>query len=183
MASLTKSACWKTWVSNVIPGRPGCSSLSACSTPAVICRLLAQGSFSTTSSRPGLPSMIASPISGWCWTATVATSPSRTEPGLVSATGVCARSAAVTTGRTFRTPIRWFGVSTAPPVPITAPVENRSSPESTASEVVCITWSSETPAVCIFDGTACTAMRCRRSFQIATLATPGTRSSRARIVQ
>ena len=104
-------------------------------------------------------------------------------PGLVSATGACARSLAVTTGRTFRTPIRWFGVSTAPPVPITAPVENRSSPESTASEVVCITWSSETPAVCIFDGSAWTAMRCRRSFQIATLATPGTRSSRARIVQ
>src|SRR6266516_5393005 len=66
---------------------------------------------------------------------------------------------------------------------MTAPVENFSSPESTASAVVCITWSSDTPRACILDGCACTVMSWSRSFQMATLATPGTRSSRARIVQ
>ena len=65
IASLTKLACWNTLVSNVIPGSPGSSCRIASSTPAVICRLFAQGSFSTTSSNPGWPSMTASPISGW----------------------------------------------------------------------------------------------------------------------
>ena len=83
----------------------------------------------------------------------------------------------------MRTPIRWFGVSMVPPVPITAPVENLSSPESTEPSVVCITWSSETPLASNFDGSAWTAISWSRSFHIATLATPGTRRSRARIDQ
>ena len=53
IASLTKLACWNTLVSNLIPGSPGWSCRIASSTPAVICRLFAQGSFSTTSSSPG----------------------------------------------------------------------------------------------------------------------------------
>ena len=64
IASLTKSVCWNTFVSNLTPGSPGWRSLMACSTPAVICRLFAQGSFSTTSRSPGPPSMIASPMRG-----------------------------------------------------------------------------------------------------------------------
>ncbi len=80
-------------------------------------------------------------------------------------------------------PIRWFGVSMKPEVPITDPVENLRRPESTASPAVSITWFSETPAVRIFDGSASTAIICSRSFQMATLATPGTCSRRARTVQ
>ena len=179
IASLTKLACWNTLVSNVIPGSPGWSCRTASSTPAVICRLFAQGSFSTTSSSPGWPSMTASPISGWWSSATFATSPSRTEP----VTGTLARSAGVMIGSTLRIPIRWFGVSIVPPVPITAPVENLSRPESTASDVASITFSSETCRACILVGSAWTVMSWSRSFQMATLATPGTRSSRARIVQ
>ena len=125
--------------------------------------------------------MIASPISGWWSSATFATSPSRTSRARV--TGTLARSAGVTIGSTLRIPIRWFGVSIVPPVPMTAPVENLSRPESTASAVASITFSSETCRACILDGSACTVMSWSRSFQMATLATPGTRSSRARIVQ
>ena len=112
-----------------------------------------------------------------------ATSPSRTGPSLVEVTGTLAMSAGVTMGSTLRMPTRWFGVSIVPPVPITAPVENFSSPESTASEVASITCPSETSLAAIFDGSACTAISCSRSFQMATLATPGTRSNRARMVQ
>ena len=93
IASLTKSACWNTLVSNLIPGSPGWRSLSACSTPAVIRRLLAQGSFSATSSTPGPPSMIALPIRGWCRWPTVATSPSRTVRPFRLVTGVSVRLA------------------------------------------------------------------------------------------
>ena len=183
IASLTKLACWNTLVSNLIPGSPGSSCRIASSTPAVICRLFAQGSFSTTSSSPGWPSMIASPISGWWSSATLAMSPSRTCPGPSEVTGTLARSAGVTIGSTLRMPIRWFGVSMVPPVPITAPVENLSRPESTASAVASITFSSETCRACILVGSAWTVMSWSRSFQMATLATPGTRSSRALIVQ
>ena len=79
---------------------------------------------------------------------------------------------------------RWFGVSIVPPVPMTLPVENRSRPESTASAVVSITWSRRDAVLRpAWAGSTCTVISCSRSFQIATLATPGTWSSRARIVQ
>ena len=86
-------------------------------------------------------------------------------------------------GSTLRTPRRWLGDSMAPPVPMTEPVENRSSPESTASAVVSITSSRATSCAAIFGGSTCTCIICSRSPQSATLATPGTASSRARIVQ
>ena len=109
----------------------------ASSTPWVISRVLAHGSFSTTSSSPGSPLMTASPISGW-WSST--TFADVAEPDVVSvagrpSTGTWARSAGVTMGSTLRTPSRWFGVSIVPPVPMTLPVENLSRPESTASAV------------------------------------------------
>ena len=86
-------------------------------------------------------------------------------------------------GRTLRTGIRWFGDSTMPPVPMTLPVEKRSRPESTAAAVVSMTWSRLTLCVAMRSGSACTVMSWRRSFQMATLATPGTWSSRARMFQ
>ncbi len=84
----------------------------------------------------------------------------------------------MTMGRTFLTGNRWFADSIVPPVPMTLPVENLSSPESTASAVVSMTWSRVTPLPAIRAGSTCTFISWRRSFQIATLATPGTWSSR-----
>ena len=55
----------KIVVSKLMPGRPGCMDLMAASTPWVTLRVLPQGSFSTTSSSPGRPSMMASPMIGW----------------------------------------------------------------------------------------------------------------------
>ena len=59
-----KFACWKIVVSNCTPGKPGSSDRIASSTPLVISTVFAQGSFSTTSNRPGLSLITASPISG-----------------------------------------------------------------------------------------------------------------------
>ena len=64
IASLTKSACWKTCVSNSTSGSPGCSSAMAFSTPSVSSMVLAHGSFSTTRSMPGSELITASPIRG-----------------------------------------------------------------------------------------------------------------------
>jgi hypothetical protein len=47
-----------------MPGRPGSSSSSASSTPRVTSSVLAQGSFSTMSMRPGPSFTTASPVSG-----------------------------------------------------------------------------------------------------------------------
>ena len=66
----------KIVVSIAIPVRPGRRSSSASSTPLVTSRVLAQGNFSTTSSRPGPSLITASPISGWWSSTTFATSPS-----------------------------------------------------------------------------------------------------------
>ena len=98
------------------------------------------------------------------------------QPGLAVDDGV-------TTGSTLRTFSRWFGVSTLPPVPMMLPVENLSSPESIAPAVLSMTCSRVAPFAAIRFGSTCTVIICRRSFQIATLATPGTRSSRARMFQ
>ncbi len=63
-------ACWKMWVSNWTPCMPGCRSLMTFSTSRVTLDESAHGSFSTTSSRPGPSPMTASPMSGWCVSAT-----------------------------------------------------------------------------------------------------------------
>src|SRR5512132_1974207 len=70
-----------------------------------------------------------------------------------------------------------------PPVPITAPSEKRKSPASSASEVLSITCSSPTCRSRIRAGSTWTCSCSRCSPQIATLATPGTRRSRALIFQ
>ena len=86
-------------------------------------------------------------------------------------------------GSTLRMGSRWFADSMVPPVPMTLPAENRSRPESTASAVVSITWSRVTSCWASLGGSTWTVISWSRSFQIATLATPGTWSSRARMVQ
>ena len=177
-----KLACWKIVVSKWIPSSPGSSDRIASSTPRVSCTVFAQGSFSTTSSRPGWSLMTALPINGGKAAWTVATSPIVTSP-LPPSTVTPARSAGPTTGSTCCTPIRWFGVSTIPPVPITDPLLNFSNPELTALEVASITSSRATCRAAIRSGSTCTLMVWMRSFHIATLATPGTCSSRARTVQ
>ena len=83
----------------------------------------------------------------------------------------------------WRTFTRWFGPSTNPPLPMKLPVENWSRPASSASAVVSITVCRETLWAAIRSGSARTESIWMRSPQIGTLATPGTRSSRWRIVQ
>jgi hypothetical protein len=97
-----KSACWKILVSKVIPGSPGWSIRTTCSTPWVTFTVSAQGSFSTTSIRPVLSPTMASPMSGWWSSFTSATWLSGT--GVPSSFGTVtrARSAGVTTGMTWR---------------------------------------------------------------------------------
>ncbi len=70
-----------------------------------------------------------------------------------------------------------------PPVPMTDPLENLSSPESNASAVASITSSRATSWAAIFGGSTWTCIICSRSPQSATFATPGTASNRARMVQ
>ncbi len=65
MAISMKLACRKIVVSKWIPGSPGCMDAITSSTPLVICSVLAQGSFSTTSRMPGESLITAEPISGW----------------------------------------------------------------------------------------------------------------------
>ena len=59
-----KAAGRKMPASTVTPDRPGLSSSSAWSMPRVISSVFPHGNFSTTSSSPGWPLMMASPISG-----------------------------------------------------------------------------------------------------------------------
>ena|SRR5207249_7363280 len=56
-------------------------------------------------------------------------------------------------------------------------------PTSSASAVTSMTWSSDTSLALMRPGTTWTCGILIRSPQMATFATPGTRSSRARIVQ
>jgi hypothetical protein len=86
-------------------------------------------------------------------------------------------------GRTVRTFIRWLGVSMKPPGPMSEPSSCSSSPESTASAVVSITWLRLMLRCCIASGLTCTCSICSRSPHRVTLATPGTWSRRARTVQ
>ena len=99
------------------------------------------------------------------------------------ASGTCARSLGWTMGRPVRAVMRCEGVSTNPPVPTTWPSENCSSPVSSALDVVSIRSSSAMRSVRRRDGSTSTWTCLRRSPQIATFATPGTRSIRARIFQ
>ena len=166
------------------PGRPGAMTARASSTPRVTSRVLAQGSFSTMSIRPGPPLMTASPIMGGKVVTTSATSARRSagRPGSRS-TGTSARSAAVVMAGLLLMFSRWLAVSMNPPVPMKPPSEKRSSPAARALEVVSITSSSVTPWVAMRSRSACTVSIWIRSPQMGTLATPGTCSSLCRIVQ
>ena len=66
---------------------------------------------------------------------------------------------------------------------MTAPFEKYKIPTSNASAVSSMTWLSETSWARIRSGSTRTCGILMRSPQIATFATPGTRSRRARIVQ
>ena len=96
----------------VTPGSPGRSALMASSTALVTSRVLAPGSFSTTSIIIGPTD---SPISGWLSWTTVATSPILVP--VASSSGTCARSAGREIGRMCSMPSRWLEVSKKPPVP------------------------------------------------------------------
>ena len=185
-ATSIKSAGRKRVGSISRPGSPGRSAASASSTPCVTSSVLAHGNFSTTSISPGPSLIIASPISGWWPSTTLAMSLRRS--GVPSArclplSGTCARSSGLAIGDTCWMPSRWLPVSINPPVPITAPLENWSRPTSSAPAVASIASASETSCARMRMGSSCTCGIFSRSPQMATLATPGTRSSRARIVQ
>ena len=182
-ASSTKVAGRKIVVSMFMPGRPGRISSMAASTPLVTSSVLPQGSFSTIIIRPGPPSMTASPMRAWWSLTTFATSPTLMVWSPRVATTTSARSAGFRMGRMCRTVSRWLGVSMKPPLPTTEPLVNCSSPESSASEVAPITWFRVTSFWRSRSGTTCTTCMSMRSPQITALATPGTRSSRARSFQ
>ena len=133
--------------------------------------------------KPGPSLITASPMSGHVPSWTTATSPSVTVRPLPVVIGTFARSAAVSTGSECWICSRWFGVSMKPPLPITCALEKRRIPESTAFDVVSMTSSSVTPYVASRSGSTWTCGILIRSPQIATFATPGTRSKRPRIVQ
>ena len=165
-----------------IPGSPGAREASARSIPFVTSSVLAPGNFSTTSIRPGPALTTASPIrGGWSYT-TRATSPIVSVRAPRRASGMAASCCGVVTAWTLRMSRRWFGVSTKPPVPTAVPVVNDSSPASTASEVAVSSWSSEMRAATVCGTSAWTSTSLRCSPHMATLATPGTCSSRLRIV-
>src|SRR6476646_2708056 len=116
-----KLACRKMCVSKTTFGSPGCSDLITSSTPLVTSRALPHGSFSTTSSRPGPSSTMASPANIWWSSLTVATDPMGTWTPSALSTVTCARSAGVTIGNTCRIPSRWLAESIEPPVSMIEP--------------------------------------------------------------
>ena len=128
--------------------------------------------------------MTASPMSGGSPYFTSATSPSRRGLPSFSSTTTWAMSSAVVIGSLCCTVSRWLADSTKPPVPTACPpTEKASRPESRAPAVASITLSSDTSLAASLAGSAWTLRSWIRSPQIGTLATPGTRSSRDRIVQ
>ena len=162
------------------PGKPCRNSSSAASTPSTTSRGSELGNLSTTSSRPGLPSTIASPISGGCSSTTLATSFRRN--GL-SANATSARSSGETMGWWCWIASRWLGVSIHPPVPRVDASRKLSGDTHSAPPAVSMTWSRVTPTACRCFGSTCTCSCRERWPQIATFATPGTPSSFGAIVQ
>ncbi len=83
----------------------------------------------------------------------------------------------------LRIPSRSFGVSIHPPVPIAEPVVNDSSPLSTALSAAVSSDPSGTFSRRSRAGSAATSISFFVSPHIATLATPGTWSNRARMLK
>jgi hypothetical protein len=183
MASSMKVAGRKMVGSTSIPSRPGRSSSIAASSPRVTSAVLAHGSFWTTRRSPGRSLMTPSPIRGGVSMTTSATSSSRSTLPSRTVIGTLARSRAVRIGMSCCTFSLCCGVSTNPPVPMNPPSENRSRPESMASAVTVMASSSVTSCLRRSSGSTWTVGILMRSPQIRTLATPGTRSSRARTFQ
>ena len=173
----------KIVASIVMSGRPGRIASIASSRPCVSFSVFAPGYFWTTSSRPGPLLTTASPPSGWCSSRRVATSETRRRLPSPRSMTTLPRSAALSMPSSLRTFRRTPPVSTKPPLPMNEPSEKRSSPESSESPVAFMTSSSDTPLRASFFGSTSTCCCCRRSPQIATFATPGTRSRRWRIFQ
>ncbi len=174
----------KIVLSTTMPSRPGASWARVSSTPLVTSRVFAQGSFSTISMSPSPSLITASPLRGWKPRFTSAMSPRRmgAPSGELPTTTLLSWSA-VTIGRVCRTPSRWLGVSTAPPVPTRVPLTCLRRPASRDVDVTVIASSSVTPLACSAAGSTLTKIISRRWPHIATLATPGTPSSRARTFQ
>ena len=181
-----KSAWRKIEASNVMPGSPGSSSFSAWSTPLVTWTVLAPAAFSMTSSRPGLSFTTASPTSGWWPSLTVATWLSGTvwpSPPLDRDLAPGRRASSI--GSTWRMP-----------KPLVGGVDEPAGADDVAEVVVAQQArvervgrgvharrraSAGARAACA--GSTSTCSCCRRSPQMATLTTPGTRSRRARTFQ
>ena len=166
-----------------MPGRPGPISARASSTPRVTSIVLAPRYFWTTSMSPGPSLITASPQIGPLSTSTSPRSSSRTTLPSLSTTGTRPRSSADTMGWTCSTLSRRPSASTKPPVPTTAPSEYLSRPASRASAPVSITCCSVTSYSASFSGSTWTCRCGSRSPQIATCATPSTRSRRDRTFQ
>ncbi len=173
----------KMVVSTVTSGSPGAIAAIASSTPRVTSMVLAPRNFWTTSMRPGPPSMTASPQIGPESTRTVPTSARRTVFPFRSTTGTAASCSGPVIGCTSRMLNRLSPDSTKPPVPTTAPSEYFSKPASSASAAESITCWSVTSCSSSSFGSTWTCRCGSRSPQIATWATPGTRSSRDLIFQ
>ncbi len=173
----------KMLVSTSIPRSPGAISAMASSTPRVTSKVLAPRNFCTTSSRPGPSLTTASPISGPESTRTVPRSPSFSTLPSRWTTGTSRSCSGPVMGWTCRMFSRLPPDSTNPPVPTTAPSEYRSRPASSASAVASMTCCRDTSCLANSSGSTWTWRWGSRSPQIATWATPGTRSSRARIFQ
>ena len=166
---------------------PGCSSVQRLRRrPRVTSSVLAQGNFSTTSSRPGPSLMTASPISGCvALDDQSATSPSARGRGRCASTGdLGAGRRRLTIGSTCRMP-----------EPLVGRVDEPAGADHRAEVGVAEQAGVQRSAVAVHHllerhvvrgharrGRPGPAACCSRSPQIATLATPGTRSSRARIV-
>ena len=151
--------------------------------PRVTSMVFAPRNFCTTRRSPGPPLTTASPHSGMWSSRTVATSESRSTRPLRSTTGTWQSSFAPTIGCTLAMFRRCPLDSRNPPVPTMKLLVNLSTPASTASAEVCITFSSETPLALSFSGSTWTCCCWSRSPQMATCATPDTRSRRSRIFQ
>ncbi len=128
--------------------------------PFVTSSVLAYGSLSTTSMKPSRPTWspvtTASPISGWLFSTTVATSPKVRAPFVVSSIGMFARSAGAMIGRLCWMPMRWLGVSMKPPVPGDDASRKVSGETHSALPAELTTCSSETPFSFSLAGSTCT---------------------------
>ena len=155
----------------------------AASTSRVTSAVLASGNRSTTSIRLGAPSTLASPISGWWSSRTLATSPIRSGVLCSPSTATSASWSDVVMGWMCCTPNRWLGVSTNPPVPGVDASTKLSGDTQSALPVDSISSVRVTSFERSRSGSTWTCSCRSRKPQTETLATPGMLISRGRICQ